>query len=173
MLRGEMLMKGSGTAVLAQASLNEAHTAPSVAEAIETRFGKVTIQRQNPIFFPNGLLGLPDKLQFCLSNLPSEKMARFKLLQSLDDLQLSFITLPVDLDNPIIARADLEQAAKDLDVAVESMAILLVVSVHREPSGVRLSVNARAPILLNSAKRLACQYVFASSKYEIRHMISL
>lgn len=168
MLRGEVAMTGSGPAVLSQAQ-PEAQD----SDVIDTRFGKVQLYRRQPIVFPTGLLGLPDKLQFCLTNFPSPKMARFKLLQSLEDLTLSFITLPLDFANPIIERADMEQAARDLDIPVDQLATLLIVSVHREGGVTRLSVNARAPIFMHAAKRVAAQHVFSNTKYDIRRMITL
>lgn len=175
MYQGDYRMTGSGTAVLMQAGLgaqpNEAVAAE--AEQMETRFGKVTVYRRNPIIFPNGVLGMPDKFQFCLTDFPIEKLARFKLLQSLEDAQLSFITLPLDIDNTVVERADLEQAARDLEIPLDQMAVLLIVSVHRETTGIKMSVNARAPILMHVARRVAQQYVFGSSKYDIRHLITL
>lgn len=170
MLYGDMVMTGSGPAVIPQGVQMESK---SESEVIDTRFGKITIYRKNPIIFTNGMLGLPDKFQFCLVNFPSEKMARFKLLQSLEDDALSFITLPLDTNNPIFEMADLQQAGKDLDIPMEELTILLIVSVHRDSAGVKLSVNARAPILVHANKRTATQYVFSNTKYEIRHAISL
>jgi len=169
MLLGEAVMTSSNPAVLSQAS----QPGTNDADAIETRFGKVQLYRRQPIVFPQGLLGLPDKCQFCLTNFPSQKMARFKLLQSLEDTSLSFITLPLDLANAIIERADMEQAAKDLDIPADQLAALVIVSVHREPNGAKLSVNARAPIFMHASKRVATQYVFSHSKYDIRKMITL
>ena len=157
-------MTGSGPAVANPSVMQERPD----SEVVDTRFGKVTIYRTNPIILPNGMLGQPDKNQFCLSNFPSEKMARFKLLQSLDDLSLSFITLPVEANNPIVERADIEQAARDLNIAVEQLVTLFVVSVHREAGAVKLSVNARAPIMLDSVRRIATQHVFHNAKYQIR-----
>lgn len=162
-------MTGSGPAMMSPGAMEEAPE----SEVVETRFGKVNVYRRQPIIFPTGMLGLPDKMQFCLTNFPSEKMARFKLLQSLEDNALSFITLPVELDNPLVAREDIEQAAKDLDIPTAQLAVLLIVSVHRESGVVKLSVNARAPILLHAVRRLATQHVFASTKYQIRQPLTL
>lgn len=162
-------MTGSGPAVMNPSAMEE----PSASEVVDTRFGKVTIYRKNPIVFPNGLLGMPDKMQFCLTSFPSAKMARFKLLHSLEDSTLSFITLPVDLDNPIVDRVDMEQAARDLDIPLDQLAVLLVVSVHREAAGVKLSVNARAPIFTHAVRRTATQHVFSNAKYNIRYPLSL
>src|SRR5690554_4772706 len=99
MYQGERLMTGSGPAVMNQPEMPEA----AGADRIETRFGQVRVYRNQPIIFPTGMLGMPEKNQFCLTTLPSPKMARFKLLQSLEDDTLSFLTLPVDVANPILA----------------------------------------------------------------------
>lgn len=170
MFRGEFLMTGSGPAIIGQGMMA---IAALDSEEIESRFGRVTVNPSQAIYFPSGMLGMPDKLNYCLTHFPSPKMARFKLLQSLDDAALSFITLPVDLANPIVDRADLEQAAADLEMQLTDCAVLFVVTVHREPTGMRLTINARAPILVNTTRRLAAQYVFANTKYQIRQPLTV
>jgi flagellar assembly factor FliW len=141
-------------------------------EVIDTRFGKITLQKKNPIVFPRGMLGMPNKFNFFLTEFPSENLSKFKLLQCLDDYGLSFITLPVDLENGLITVEDLSAACSTLAIKIENLAILLVVSVHRVPGKVTLSVNARAPLLIDSGARLAAQYVFQSDKYKVQHIIS-
>lgn len=165
----EIRMTGTGPAAMPP----QAMTQPGDGEIIETRFGKVAVQRKNPLVFPNGLLGMPDKFEYCLTNFPSEKLARFKLLQSLDDIELSFITLPVDIDNAIIERRDIDLACKDLQLSTDTLTLLLIVTVHRAGNNVRLSVNARAPIFVDTPRRVATQYVFHNNKYQIQHMITL
>ncbi len=172
MLQGEFLMTGSGPAVIGQSLSAMASHAPE-AEEMDTRFGRITVNPRQAIHFPTGLLGMPDKANFCLTHFPSEKMARFKLLQSLDDAALSFITLPVDVQNPIIERADIEQAAQDLEIPLDDVAILLVITVHRESGVAKLSTNARAPILVHVSRRTATQYVFPHTKYLIRQPLTL
>jgi flagellar assembly factor FliW len=161
-------MTGSGPAVINPASI----PARPETETVETRFGKVTIYPNQPLIFPNGLLGLPDKNQFSLTAMPNEKMARFKLLQSLDDMALSFIVLPVELNNAIAERADIEAAARDLAIPLAQLSLLFIVSVHREGGAIKLSVNARAPLLVDSVKRVATQHVFSNTKYPIRHSLT-
>jgi flagellar assembly factor FliW len=167
MLQGEYRMTGSGSAMVGHPMVAQADP-----EVIESRFGPVTIHASQPIVFTSGLLGMPDKTHFCLTHFPSEKMARFKLLQSLDDHTLSFITLPVDIQNPVIDRADLEQAALELNIPTDSLAVLLITSVHRESGAPRLSVNARAPLLMHADRRIASQYVFSHTKYLIRQPLT-
>lgn len=163
-------MTGTGPAVIGQSILSS-HA--NEVEELETRFGRVTVQPRQAIYFPTGLLGMPDRLNFCLTHFPSEKMARFKLLQSLDDAALSFITLPVDVQNPIIEQADLEQAARDLEMSMEHALVLLMVTVHRESGVAKLSTNARAPVLVDVSRKVAAQYVFPHTKYLIRQPLSL
>lgn len=144
---------------------------PAVTETIHSRFGEITVDTGKALTFPRGLLGMPDKCRFAVVEFPSEKMQQFMLLQSLDDKGLSFITLPILTDNPIIDAKDLQEAARDLQIAEADLALLLIVSVHRSPSEVRLSVNARAPLFLDVARRLGVQYVFQHDRYKVQHML--
>jgi flagellar assembly factor FliW len=141
-------------------------------EVIDTRFGKITLQKNNPVTFPRGLLGMADKFHFFLTEFPSQKLARFKLLQSLDDYALSFITLPLNLQNGIIVPEDLSHACDDLGMNVSNLVTLLIVSVHRTPAKTMLTVNARAPLLIDSSMRLAAQYVFQTDRYQVQHVIT-
>lgn len=139
---------------------------------IDSRFGKVSVDKAKSILFPVGILGMPEMHNFALTDFPNAKLHQFKLLQSLDDHNLSFITLPLELDNGIIEQADLAAAAKDMEIPVEQLGVVLVVSVHRGLTDVQLSVNARAPIFFDTTRQIAAQYVFTSSKYPVQHFIT-
>ena len=144
---------------------------PGGMETVKSRFGDVTIDTSKRLTFPRGLLGMPDRFNFALANFPSEKMQQFKMLQSLDDQALSFITLPVDLQNAIISPDDLRSAMVDLQIPESSLVVLLIVSVHRSPEQVRLSVNARAPLFIDAERKIGAQYVFQSDAYKVQHML--
>jgi flagellar assembly factor FliW len=146
-------------------------TGSFVGETIKSRFGDIIVDVNRAVAFPRGLLGMPDKSKFVLVNFPSEKMQQFTLLQSLQESPLSFITLPIDLDNPIVATADLRHAASELHIAEENLVVLLIVSVHRHPDQVRLSVNARAPLLVDAQRKVGVQYVFHTDAYKVQHML--
>lgn len=141
-------------------------------EKIESRFGAVTVDKAKAILFPVGILGMPDMHHFALTDFPNPKLQQFKLLQSLDDHELSFITLPLEVDNAIIAREDIEAAAVDMEIPLGQLGIVLIVSVHRGMTNVQLSVNARAPIFFDTARLAAAQYVFTTSKYQVQHFIT-
>lgn len=141
------------------------------SQQIDSRFGPVLVNTRNRIVFSRGLLGIPDRQHFALANFPGEKMQQFKLLQSLDDNSLSFITLPLDVENPIIAKDDVLMACQALGIALADLAMLMIVSVYRTPGGTRITVNARAPLFLDAEKKWGTQFVFPSSKYQVQHVI--
>ncbi len=136
---------------------------------IRSRFGEVAIHLENAIFFPQGLLGLPDNLHFGLTEIPKENMGQFKLLQCLNDHDLSFVVLPLDIDNILIDKEDIQDCCRQVNIAEENLAILLIISVQRSPDGVRITANVRAPILIDVQDRAAIQFVFSNSKYNICH----
>ena len=147
------------------------NTAIDTVINIKTRFGEIAVDMNKAVTFPRGLLGMPDKQRFALASFPSPKMEQFKLLQSLDDHTLSFITLPLDVENAIVTSADIRAAAQDLQIKEESLAALLIVSVHRSPDQVKLSVNARAPIFIDAERKIGVQYVFQNDGYKVQHML--
>ncbi|MFO0388216.1 MAG: flagellar assembly protein FliW [Alphaproteobacteria bacterium] len=138
---------------------------------VHSRFGEIMVDPTKAIHFTRGMLGIPDRFDFSLVSFPSEKMQQFMLLQSLEEDALSFITLPLPPENAIIAHRDIQMACKDLQIAEANLAVLLIVSVHRSPTEVRLSVNARAPLLIDAERRSGTQYVFQNDAYKIQHML--
>jgi flagellar assembly factor FliW len=141
-------------------------------ETIQSRFGEISVDLSKAIAFPKGLLGLPDKSNYILANFPSEKMQQFKILQSLDESALAFIALPLEIHNAILSLDDIRAACNELQIAEANLAMLLIVSVHRSPGQVKLSVNARAPLLVDVERRVGIQHVFQSDSYKVQHMLS-
>lgn len=140
-------------------------------ETIKSRFGDITVDTGKAIVFARGMLGMPDKHNFILANFPNPKMQQFMLLQSLDDTALSFITLPLDLNNSIIAADDIAAACRDLQINPTHAAVLLITNVHRGIDSVKLSVNARAPLIIDAERRIGAQYVFQNDGYKVQHML--
>ncbi len=138
---------------------------------VGTRFGEIAVDLSQMLAFSRGMLGMPDRTRYALTAFPENKMPQFQLLQSLDDYTLSFIVLPLALENPIIAREDLIIAAQDAGIALPDLTAALVVSVYRSPEALRITVNARAPLLLDMGRKQGMQYVFPHSRYKVQHAI--
>jgi len=140
-------------------------------ETIKSRFGDITVDTSKAIVFARGILGMPEKHNFVLANFPNPKMQQFMLLQSLDDKTLSFITLPLDLKNNIISYEDMSLACRDLQIGESNAAVLMIVNVHRGVDQVKLSVNARAPLIVDAERKTGAQYVFQHDQYKVQHML--
>ena len=141
-------------------------------ELIPSRFGEIVVDIRNAMLFPKGILGMAGYRHFALANFPSEKMRGFKLFQCLDDFSISFITLPAASENSIIRREDMLAVGKELSIAENDLLLLLIVCVHRNPDATRLSVNARAPIVIDAARKTGVQHVFLQDTYNVQHFIS-
>lgn len=139
---------------------------------IQSRFGGVEVDLNKAICFENGLLGIPNTVNFCLTSLPGNDTEQFKLLQCLDDHELSFIVVPAEFDNKLIEPEDMLDACNVLSINKNNLLVLFIVTVHVLGKERRLSVNAKAPVFIDALNKRAAQYVLASDKYEIQHMIS-
>lgn len=150
---------------------NEAPPAETETLMIESRFGTLTIRPHATLMFPQGLLGFGDYRDFALAELPNGKQPQFKALQCLSDPSLAFLVAPLPSESSAIDLVDVEEACRSLDIAAEDLAIVLIVTVRRDDEGAHVSVNLRAPILIDARRRVARQYVLPNSKYEIRHKL--
>lgn len=140
--------------------------------AVETRFGTFEFDGANTLFMPCGPLGFAGHRHFGLANLPDPKLGAFKLLQSLDDAEVSFIVTPLELDPGLIPAADLAAGAQSVGFDPETADPVLIVTARAEPEGTKLSVNLRAPILLDLNRRLARQVVLGNADLPVRHAIN-
>lgn len=146
---------------------------------VDSRFGKIRIDTSKSLYFANGLLGIEQFNNYCLANFPNKTFERFKILQSLDDAGLAFIVLPYiehnDQYSNLYEKDDLDKLANELELEREKMGIILITSINRdiETSKAKISVNLRAPIVINFKNNCAIQYVFTSNKYNITEQINL
>ena len=138
---------------------------------IETRFGEMEFRLEHAIHMPRGMLGYADFHDFGLANMPDPKLDQFKLLQSLSEHELSFIVAPLNPETEAIDPADIRAACEVLSLDPENSIVLLVVSTRRIGQATQISVNLRAPIILDPASRTAYQHVLLNNRYSIRHVI--
>ncbi len=141
------------------------------AVTVDTQFGPMTFTKDQTIRFPTGLLGFGGISVFGISNLPDPSFGNFKLMKSLDDIGLSFLILPLEALPDHIHEDDLKQAREALAIAPEDLAVMLIVTVHKGTEKTTLTVNLRAPILIDTKLRTAVQHVLPNAAYPIRHEI--
>jgi hypothetical protein len=104
------------------------------------------------IHFPAGLPGFPDVRQFVLERAGE---ARILLLRGLDDPQPCFIVLPLGATSAPL-HDWLAGAAASLGIAGDDLAVLAVAT---RRDGTVLRANARAPLLVDTRRRLGWQVV--------------
>jgi flagellar assembly factor FliW len=139
---------------------------PAVTEAppLLTRFGALVLDPDRIILFPRGLLGFADYHHYMLADIPGNE-AVFKLLQSVDDVGLSFVVLPLNRSEGPIAGPDLVATGAALAIEEASLAVLAIVTLRADAARVDFTVNLRAPLLVDTARRLGYQHVLANDAY--------
>jgi len=135
---------------------------------VQESFGRIEVDPASVLHFKSGLLGFSDAHEFALIELDNENYAQFRVLQCVTDPTLSFIVFPPSLDNGLIDRADIEAAGKAVRIPFENLVVLLLVTVRRRNEGNSLSVNLRAPVLIDPIALEGVQYVLPSDKYPVR-----
>jgi flagellar assembly factor FliW len=160
-------MKELATSLSAKMELPEPE--PELPAALLTRFGEVQIDRDRLITFPHGVLGFADCRRYALTDLPGREIV-FKLLQSVDQPELAFLVLPLELADGPIGQDDLWQACSELAIGWPALVALAIVTVRQEAGGeVHFSINLKAPLLIDSARQVGHQHVFTGEAYPLRH----
>lgn len=143
---------------------------------IVTKFGKITVNLESVIHFQHGLVGMPFAKNFCMTHYPDDKNNLYKLLQSIDDEKLCFITIPLppsyyESDASLIKNEDLLAAVKFLNYNKNHVQVVLIATIHNQDNEYQVSVNLKAPIIIDSLTMRATQYIFHSPCYSIQHYI--
>lgn len=138
---------------------------------VATRFGDIEFQLENAIYMPRGMMGYADFHDFGLANMPDPKLDQFKLLQCLAEPELSFIVAPLNLDAGTIELDDIAAACEALSMDVANALVLLVVATRQIGPTTQISVNLRAPVILDGVNRTAYQHVLMNNRYPVRQVI--
>lgn len=136
---------------------------------VHSPYGRMEIRRNAVIRFSNGLLGFPKWQDFALAELEDPRYAQFRLLQSVDEHDLCFIVLPINPRNALIDYADIEAACKTIGIGTEELVVLLLVTVRQVAEKISLTVNLRAPLLIDARTFRGAQHVLTNDCYPIRY----
>lgn len=136
---------------------------------VDTQFGPMKFRKDTILTFPNGMLGFGGVTEYALASLPDPALGNFKLMQALDGSGLGFLVLPLDALPGQIQEDDLNAALEALSIKKEDGLVLLVVTVRKTAEATKLTVNLRAPVIIDAAARRAYQHVSQNSDYPIQH----
>jgi flagellar assembly factor FliW len=136
---------------------------------INTRdFGRININEDGIIYFPQGIPGFIDKKRYVLIELARDSI--FTILQSIEDEGLAFICIPpwnIVEDYEIDINKNTE---KMLEIEGQEDVMLLVICTIKDKIE-NMTVNLAAPVLFNHRKKLAKQLILDDIKYLTREPV--
>lgn len=139
---------------------------------VESRYGELVFTPDQVLTVGRSILGFPQLTQFGLSRLPGHDDKSLLLLQSLEDATVSFPCMALDLNNPMIEEADLLAVYEQLEIDPADGATLCIMTAREElGGGSAVSINLRAPVFVDSRRKMAWQIVLSNPHYPIRHSI--
>ena len=136
---------------------------------IETpRFGKVEVDEERLVTFPEGLLGFRDFKRYFFYE-PSEGAA-VRWMQSVELPALAFIVVDPRLVKPDYEVKVTAAQLEPVEVKDPSQAeVWVILTVPEDPS--KMTANLQGPIVVNPAKRLGAQIVIneegVTTKYPV------
>ncbi len=145
----------------------EREAVPARENVFSTRVGPRWIDPALVIDMPGGLAGFPALRSFAGIQLDRARFGPFNLLQSLEDPRVAFLVFADVPGASLYARAHLDAACADEGFEPSATAVLVIANARAERG---VSLNLRAPILLETRLRTAAQHIMAEGDYPIRHV---
>lgn len=143
-----------------------------MVEVNTNAFGKIAIEDDKIIYFEHGILGFPDLKRFTLIfNIEKGEESSIKWLQSLDEPNFA---MPVM--NPELVMEDYElmfdtELLKPLGMNLEPDNLLMFVTVTVPKDITKITVNLKAPIIVNVQECRAVQLISDNDAYSIKYEI--
>ena len=137
---------------------------------IETKiFGKIEVDEEKLITFPQGIVGFPELKDFMLIH-DGEGTGSIRWLQSIQEPAFAMpvvdpLTIVPDY-NPNIE----DELLKPLgNVTSDNMLVLVTITVPKEIE--KMTVNLKGPIVINSESLKAAQLIIDDDKYQVKFPI--
>lgn len=130
----------------------------------ETKFfGVLDYPETDVIEFPQGLPGFAQARRFLM--LQPAETAPVVFLQCLDQTSLCFLTLPIELVDPVYELALSPEDMRHLEAADSERPSLLVQVILTVPAEGPATANLLAPVVVHPAARRAVQAVRSDFRY--------
>jgi len=131
-----------------------------------TRFSKIEINKEEIIYFPEGIIGFSNFKHYFIVEREEDKP--FKWLQSLDNSDLAFVIV-----NPLffypcykVKISSKDSTLLKLKDEKEGKVFVLVV-IPEDPSYTR--ANLLAPLVINATKKIGKQIILEDSGYPLQY----
>ncbi len=137
----------------------------------QTRFGEVKLREDRLIAFPKGMPGFPHCTVFGLAQMPNMDESPMLLLQCVNDPNLTFMVADPQVMGLDIANDDRLEATAEAGVNPADAQFLVMLSLHGTGDPYYLTANLRAPLVIDSARRVGMQHIFLNKDYTTQHKI--
>lgn len=133
-------------------------------------FGEVDLPEEKILTFDRGLIGLSDYKQYTILYDVEKEETNICWLQSVDEP-----TLALPIIKPLLVKEDYNPVVEDEllahigELTEENLVIFLTMTV---PSDItQMSVNLKAPIIINADTRKAAQIMVENQDYEVKYKV--
>ena len=134
-----------------------------------THFGKIEIQEENIIIFEEGIPGFEDIHNYGIIN-NEDPESPFCWIQAIEKPELAFA-----LVDPFAIKKDYDFELNEENVSalgIEEPSHVAVYAIVVVPEDLnKISMNLKAPIIVNTNNKKAAQIILNSDKYTVRHFI--
>lgn len=133
-------------------------------------FGEVDLPEEKILTFDRGLIGLTDYKKFTILYDVEKEETNISWLQSVDEP-----TLALPVIKPWLVKEDYNPVVEDEllkhmgELTEENLVILLTMTVP--PDIKQMTVNLKAPIIINADTRKAAQIMVENQDYEVKYKI--
>lgn len=132
-------------------------------------YGPVTINEEDIIFFENGLIGFEASRKFVLlGNRDANETLIW--LQSIDTEDLAFVVI-----QPPVVKPDYKPAIRGEEIEeleADNASDLLVYSIVTIPEEIKkMTVNLKAPVIINVKNNKGKQIILNDDKYAIKELV--
>ncbi len=134
---------------------------------INTRYhGEREYKEQEVIYFKNGLPGFEKLKKFIF--FPIEENGLFNILHSIEDEEIGIVTVsPFEVSKNYEFRLDDDTIDKLKISSPEDIMVIVTVTLHSKVESI--TVNMRAPIIINIKQKLGEQIILDNDSYSIKH----
>jgi flagellar assembly factor FliW len=134
---------------------------------LETKYhGIIEYKEEDIIIFKKGFPGFEKLKKFIL--FPLEENEVFSILHSIEDCEIGFVVVsPFDVMKEYEFELD-DNKLKELNITNNEQ-VLVVNTVTLNSNIENITVNLRAPIIINNEENLAQQVILNNDKYLVKH----
>ena len=129
-------------------------------------FGEIEIDEEKIITFEDGLLGFEDIKKYVVIENPDEEVP-FDWLQSVDEPELTFV-----ITDPFLFNKEYEFNINDDLINELEKENILVYTIAVVPDDIKnMTINLKAPIIVNTKDKKAKQMIIENNKYPLKYKI--